>query len=169
MRAVLVSINPVLASDCQDTYNPAFEKGDMVITRTALEKCLSDVDFDFEALIIRSLPNAPDKLTRNYDETPPPFLTNEAMQFISDLNVSHLLVDMPSIDRLNDDGHLSNHHIYWGVPQGSCDVKEPSSKTITEFIFAADHVNDGPYILSLNIGNIRSDAAPSKPVLYEIL
>ena len=166
IRSTLISVEPVTAANCDEKYIPDFEKNDIVITEKMLQQKITD---NTDALVIRTLPNDTDKLTRNYDDALPPFFTNDAMQYICDLNVQHLLVDMPSVDRLQDEGRLSNHHIYWGVPQGSHDVPKPSPKTITEFIFASDDVKDGAYILNLNIGNIRSDAAPSKPTIYEIL
>lgn len=164
--AELISIAPVKAKECGESYTPDFEKQDMVITKKVLQQKITNKT---DALIIRTMPNDAQKLTRNYDDIPPPFFTNEAMQYICELGVQHLLVDMPSVDRLQDEGRLSNHHIYWGVKQGSNDVSALSSKTITEFIYVPDHVKDGTYILSINTGNIRSDAAPSRPVIYEVL
>lgn len=166
MSAQIITIEPSPALNCGENYTPDFNDGDMVITAKMLQQKL---DENSDALIIRTAPNDADKLTRNYDEIPPAFFTNDAMQIITNSNIQHLLVDMPSVDRLQDDGCLSNHHIFWDVPQGSNDVPAPSSKSITEFIFIPDTVKDGAYILSLNIGNIRSDAAPSRPVLYEVL
>lgn len=166
IRAQLITVEPTHAKDCGENYTPDFDDNDMVITAKMLQQKL---DKNSDALIIRTAPNDADKLSRNYDEMPPPFFTNDAMQIIADRKIKHLLVDMPSVDRLQDNGHLSNHHIFWGVPQGSNDVPAPSPKSITEFIFVRSDVKDGAYILQLNIGNIRSDAAPSRPVLYEVL
>lgn len=161
----LITVKTVKADGCNETYDPDFEKNDFVITQKMLQQKITK---KCDALIIRTTPNEHDKRTRNYDETPPAFFTNEAMQYILDIGIEHLLVDMPSVDRLNDEGKLSNHHIFWDVEQGSHDVPKPSHKTITEFIYVPERVKDGAYILSINPGNIRSDAAPSMPILYEI-
>lgn len=164
--AHVISLTPENAKDCGENYMPDFEDGDMVITRKMLQQKIAGKT---DTLIIRTLPNDNEKLTRDYDDNPPAFFTNEAMQYICELDVQHLLVDMPSVDRLQDEGKLSNHHIYWNVEQGTNDVQEPSSKSITEFIYVPENVKDDTYILTINTGNIRSDAAPSRPVIYEVL
>jgi hypothetical protein len=92
------------------------------------------------------------------------------MKLISQLNVNHLLVDIPSVDRTFDEGKLSAHHIYWDVKQGSHDVdtQNHSLKTITEMIYVPDEVEDGVYLLNLQIAPFVSDASPSRPVLFRI-
>ena len=64
-----------------------------------------------DALIIRTLPNSSDKKQRDYIKNPSAFFL-EAMNYIVSLGVRHLLVDMPSVDRLFDDGILSAHNIF---------------------------------------------------------
>jgi len=169
LMALLITIKPISAFSSEEGYDPAFDKDDQVITQQALQKAFEQHSVDsYSALIIRTLPNDADKPTRDYDQFIPAFFTNQAMQAIAQAGFAHLLVDMPSVDRLNDDGKLSNHHIFWGVEQGSNDVPEASAKTITELIFVPDEITDGAYLLDLNIGNIHSDAVPSRPVLYEM-
>lgn len=168
MVAVLVSVEPVEAQSCGESYSPGFEPGDHVITRAGLEKALSGyrrLEL-FKALVIRTLPNDENKKIRDYSEQPWPFFSNEAMKFIVECGFAHLLLDMPSVDREEDGGTLSNHHYFWNVPQGSNDVPQPSKHAITELIYVPNEVRDGVYALQLNIANIRSDAAPSRPVLY---
>ena len=165
ISALLVTVEPVSAQNCGEGYILAFSVGDKVITRAALEKVLKA---GHEALIIRTLPNNDEKKTRNYIESPWPFFTNEAMELIAGSGIRHLLLDMPSVDREEDEGRLSNHHIFWNVPQGSNDVPDPSPRSITELIYVPPEIQDGLYALNLNIGNIRADAAPSRPVLYKM-
>ncbi len=38
----------------------------------------------------------------------------------------------------------------------------------TELIFVRDEVEDGSYLLNLQIASFENDASPSKPVLYKI-
>lgn len=165
--ALVVTLESVGSDECGETYLPKLSDGDQVLTQKAIQEALDDTD-PVKALVIRTLPNGPEKTSRNYDSQPAPYFTNEAMEYLKESGVEHLLVDMPSVDRLEDEGRLSNHHIFWGVSQGSNDVPEPSSKTITEFIYVPKEVKDGIYLLALNISNIRADAAPSRPTLYEI-
>ena len=92
------------------------------------------------------------------------------MRFIVEKNVKHLLVDLPSIDRMFDEGKLSNHRIFWNVGQGSFETSEASfiNNTITELIFVPDEVEDGNYLLNLQIAPFVADASPSRPLLFKI-
>ncbi len=63
-------------------------------------------------MIIRTSPNSEDKKRRDYLKAEPPFFSLEAMRYIVENGVEHLLVDMPSVDRTFDDGHLNTHHIF---------------------------------------------------------
>jgi hypothetical protein len=42
------------------------------------------------------------------------------------------------------------------------------NSTITEMIFVADEVEDGTYLLNLQIASFENDASPSKPILFKI-
>lgn len=122
------------------------------------------------AFIIRTLPNSKDKLARNYDAMPPAWLSAEAATLLSNGGVEHLLVDLPSLDPMHDQGQLAAHRAFWGLPAGSrrlADAKRPHA-TITEMIYVADQVKDGYYLLDLQIPAFMSDAAPSRPVIYPV-
>jgi len=112
-----------------------------------------------------------------------PFLSIEAMQVLVAAGVQHLVVDLPSVDRLHDGGRMAAHHAYWEMERGespsasvpSASAPSPSTpsesartRTITELCYIPDIVPDGPYLLDLQVPPFRSDAAPSRPVLYPI-
>ena len=59
------------------------------------------------------MPNSSYKSTQNYDKDPAPFFTTEAINYINELSIKHLLVDIPSIDKANDNGFLGNHHSFF--------------------------------------------------------
>jgi hypothetical protein len=82
--------------------------------------------------------------------------------------VEHLLLDLPSVDRLNDDGHLTAHHIFWNVPEHESVATKDSwlQKTITEMVTIESKLNDGLYLLNLQCAPFVSDAAPSRAVIY---
>lgn len=158
IRAVVVSVSPVAADSISDTYLPAFGPSDRVITAEHLKLEIEKrKGFTAAALIVRT-------------DSPNAFFTNEAMAAIVEAGVGHLLVDLPSVDRLNDDGLLSNHRIFWDVEAGSCETNKNSrsSHTITELICVPDQVADGPCLLSIQVPAIESDAAPSRPIVYPI-
>lgn len=165
--ATVVSVEPV--SGAKDTYSPRLKKEDLVITRESLERALVQRQDDFlGALIVRTAPNDHRKTIRDYNQTPAPFFSTEAMEYIASLGVDHLLVDFPSIDRADDDGKLTNHHIFWNIPQGKYNTENLSSRTVTELIFVPNDVKDGHYFLNLQLAALEGDAVPSRPILYPV-
>ncbi|TRX53652.1 cyclase family protein [Fulvivirga sp. M361] len=117
-----------------------------------------------EAVIIRTLPNAEDKLAKNYSGTNPPYLDPEILQIISKNGVKHLLVDLPSIDKEVDGGALKAHRNFWGLPN-----LLHKASTITELIYVQNSVKDGYYLLNLQIASFEIDVSPSKPVLFNLV
>jgi arylformamidase len=177
--ARLISIAPEKATDSSETYAVARHENDLLITRRTLEKTLSDFKIqiaDFESndypkgLIIRTLPNDENKPTKTYLNEIPPFFTTEAMHLMREIGIRHLLVDMPSIDRIFDEGKLSNHRIFWNIEQGAFEVSEKSlvHNTITELIYVPREIADGDYLLNLQIAPFATDASPSRPILFAI-
>jgi len=138
------------------------ENGDYVVTRRQLEEQLSDSGKP-EALVLRTLGNGAAKLSTNYSNTNPPYLLLEAVLFLNELGVEHLLFDMPSVDRESDGGKLEAHHAFWNYPEAT-----QLHKTITELIYVPNEVPDGSYLLNLQIAPFENDASPSKPVLYKL-
>ena len=134
-------------------------QGDWVVN----EESLFGIDLNCAALIIRTKPNDHSKTNRQYSGTNFPYLTLGAMQRIVDAGVQHLLIDLPSVDREEDGGALAAHHLFWNVPA------EPNfKKTITELIYVPNEISDGDYILNLQVSNFANDAAPSRPMLFDL-
>jgi hypothetical protein len=79
------------------------------------------------------------------------------------------------VDPEEDDGRLAAHHEWWGLSQRSeagntLTVSQDHSRfssTITELIFVPDLVEDGIYMLNFQVPNLRTDAVPSRPVIYK--
>ena len=92
------------------------------------------------------------------------------MKFIVECGFKHLLVDLPSIDRLYDAGRLSNHRLFWNVEEYSFETKSETriESTVTELIYVPNEVEDGKYMLNLQIAPFESDASPSRPILFKI-
>ena len=131
---------------------------DHVITKDQL----SSLDSNVEALIIRTLPNDLAKKSADYSSTNPAYFDLSCVEVILDAGIKHLLIDLPSVDRENDNGKLVFHHAFWGVPQN------PNfERTITEMIYVDDKVSDGIYVLNLQMAPFENDASPSRPVLYK--
>lgn len=187
--ATLVSVDAENAVGSSESYAVEFGREDTVISKSGLEAALSGVKNPVVtapgsdkmariatapgavlALILRTLPNDGGKLTREYGKVMPPYFSSEAMEFIVGLGVKHLLVDTPSIDRMYDEGRLSNHHVFWNVEPGKFETS-PNTRigaTITELIYVPDEAADGTYLLNLQIAPFVSDAAPSRPLLFRL-
>ncbi len=89
------------------------------------------------------------------------------MEYIVNLGVQYLLVDIPSVDRLLDEGYLSAHNIFWET-KGKKFNPNTRNKTITEMIFVSNDIKDGKYLLNLQFAPFIADASPSRPILYKI-
>jgi kynurenine formamidase len=160
-RAELVSVEPEIQGD------------DLVITKNQIQRALgssTSLSMNPEAIIIRTLPNLENKKSLKYSNTNPPYLAEDAARYICESGIQHLLIDLPSVDKEHDEGRLLAHKAFWNVT----DVNDLNADarldcTITEMIFVADEVQDGSYLLNLQIASFENDASPSKPILYEFL
>ncbi|MBZ4036330.1 cyclase family protein [Flavobacterium sp. 17A] len=162
------------------TVEPEKMGEDFVITKKLVENALSastslsvtDASTPFsktEALIIRTLPNQLDKKSRKYSNTNPPYLAEDAAIFIRESEIQHLLIDLPSVDKEHDEGKLLAHKAFWNV-KNTINLNSDArlNATITEMIYVSDEIEDGNYILNLQIASFENDASPSKPILYKI-
>lgn len=167
MRAVLVSVGAEQID------------GDLVISRGLIADALTpQAVFAGEgvglptALIVRTLPNDDGKLAASYGEDNiPAYFSSDAMDYIVESGLKHLLVDLPSIDRIFDEGKLANHRIFWNVEPGSRETNHETrvNSTITELIYVPNEIEDGDYLLNLQIAPFEADASPSRPVLFKLL
>jgi kynurenine formamidase len=149
------------------SVQPELQGEDSVITKSQIEKALNRKTP--EAIIIRTLPNLEAKKHLKYSNTNPPYLDEEAASFIRESGIQHLLIDLPSVDKEHDEGKLLAHKAFWNVKDVN-DLNEDArlESTITEMIFVSNEVQDGSYLLNLQIASFENDASPSKPILYKI-
>ena len=143
------------------TVVPEKSDTDLIISEKQLRYAIGNKKR--EAVVIRTLPNTKDKLSRQYANSNPPYLSKAAAIYLKNKGVKHLLIDLPSVDKEKDNGHLFAHKAFWdlkGVPR--------IEATITELIYVPNTVKDGKYILNLLIAPFQNDASPSKPVLYKL-
>lgn len=153
--------------DTDDDYDAPHEPDDEVVSRSALETALDDMPEFARALVVRTRPNPAEKRHATFSGNNPAYLTNDAMELIRRHNVKHLLVDVPSVDREEDDGMLPNHRIFWDVAPGATTFENvPSPRTITEMIYVPDNVEDGLWAVTIQIPDWVLDAAPSRVRLF---
>ena len=149
------------------SVEPKLSGTDLIITKTQIKDGLNDETP--EAIVIRTLPNETAKKHRNYSHTNPPYLTEEAATYIKEIGVKHLLIDLPSVDREEDEGRLLAHKAFCNVKNlNQLNTDARLDCTITEMIYVNDAVKDGSYMLNLQIASFENDASPSKPVLYAL-
>ncbi|EAS20309.1 putative N-formylkynurenine (aryl-) formamidase [Flavobacteria bacterium BBFL7] len=147
-KAQLFSVTPTMMGDDQQISPRHF----------------ADLQSGIEAVIIRTLPNLEEKKAKNYSNTNPPYILEETMSRFRESGIKHVLIDLPSVDKEKDNGALLAHKEFWNFNG------EPRlDATITEFIYVPDTVEDGLYMIDLQVAPLENDAAPSRPILYKIL
>jgi arylformamidase len=169
--AVLLSVTPEAAAISAESTVPAPAAGDMLVSARAIgQSWPAGVPFAVRALVIRTLPNTPAKAARDYTLASPPYLSREAAQLLVSRGILHLIVDVPSIDRAHDEGRLTAHRIFFGLPAGSVQLGAAArpGATITELAFMPDELADGAYLLELQVPALGGDAVPSRPLLYRL-
>lgn len=160
--ATVVSVTPDRAPD-----------GDLRITDPSLRAALErhSAPGFHRAVVIRTLPNGTDKLSKRYDgAAPPAYLTAAAASLLVDFGCEHLVVDLPSLDRMLDGGVLAAHRAFFGLPPGSRRLADAARRhcTATELAFVPDEVTDGLHLLDLQVAPFAADAAPSRPLLLAL-
>lgn len=135
--------------------------GDHVVFADQLESLLASKST--EAVIIRTLPNQTEKKSANYSGTNPCYFDVGLVALLDQLETKHFLVDTPSVDREEDGGELVFHHAFWKYP-----AQPRKDRTITELIFVESDIEDGEYVLELQVANFKNDASPSRPLLYKV-
>lgn len=172
MPCALISITPNLAIESTETYNPDFSAADLIISSSALIHALDHYnDEQLQSLVIRTLPNDNSKRQQAYNnDNQPSFFSREAILYLNERGVEHIIVDIPSIDRLHDNGLMTCHHLFWQVEEGSHQITQHSliNKTITEMAFIDDKISDGFYFINIQSPAFHNDAAPSRPVLFSV-
>ncbi len=171
LPALLVSIDPSSSDRTAESSDPAPQPGDRLVTRSALQTGWpSQLPFAPQALVIRTLPNEPTRRTRDYSDLTPPYLTRQAARYVIERGIEHLVVDLPSIDRAHDEGRLTAHRVFFGLPSGDSALAHATRAqcTVTELAYVADEIADGPYFLQLQVPAINGDAVPSRPLLFRL-
>ncbi|QQS33963.1 MAG: cyclase family protein [Acidobacteriota bacterium] len=162
---VLVSVEPEFSGEEQILTLASLKNAGVQPPATA-----GGSDAGPAALIVRTLPNNDSKITAEYgEENIPPYFSADAMRLIVESGFTHLVCDLPSIDRIFDDGKLENHRIFWCVDAGSHEISDATriNSTITELAYIPNEVPDGEYLLNLQIAPFDTDCAPSRPMLLQ--
>ncbi|MFM1877360.1 MAG: hypothetical protein RLZZ241_226 [Bacteroidota bacterium] len=142
------------------SISPTERDGDLRIELEQFEK--TGISLTVPAVMIRTQQGY--DAVKNWSGRNPPYLDYRLAQHLSELGVVHLLLDLPSVDREQDGGLLNAHKAFWGIP------KSPRLQaTITELIAVPESLEDGLYLLNLQVSPFVNDASPSRPVLYRLI
>lgn len=91
----------------QDVPTESYEE---VVTLKALENAFPDKHLYKDKVIALQYKDAERRLT-NW-----PYMTNEAVMYLVAMDVSHLILNVPSMDRERDGGCTSNHKLFFENP-----------------------------------------------------
>ncbi len=165
-----ISDLPIAVNHCFSCYffsaqlisvTPQTINNDAVIVKedvvAALQKPMA------EAIVLRTLPNNLDKKTAHYSNQNPPYIEAALLAHLAEQGVLHFITDLPSVDREKDEGKLAAHKAFWQYPDN---VR--TNATITELAFIDSAIEDGLYLIEMQVAAFENDAAPSRPVLYRI-
>ena len=186
--ALLLSVETSTDSDASrfnEDFTAHVADGDRLVTARNIVLALASARHhrpsDFSAwdgaeektLVLRIASDDPSQKTAPWSfssEDSPPYFTADAIELLNQHRVKHLLVEFPSIDRMDDGGALRNHHLFWNLNRQSKSLNSAwPSKTITEMIEVPESLQDGIYLLSLQTPPVRSDAMLSQPVLFKLV
>ena len=163
LPALLVTVDAEPAGLAPEGSDPAPQSGDRLITRRALESAWPvQLPFAPRALIVRTWPQR--------EQAAPAYLTRQAATLLVERGITDLVIDLPSIDREHDEGRLTAHRIFFGLPPAATALTAAArpSATITELAAVPDELGDGPYLLELQLPALGGDAVPSRPLLYAV-
>ncbi len=159
MSALLLCVEAVQAAASDEDSLPAPHPGDRLITRAAVLAAWKDHEpVRPEALLLHT--------GTAWDDPAPPFVSRQLMQALVERGIQHLVTDLPSVDRLADEGRLSAHRQFFGLPAGSTDLAAASrpQATITELAHFPATLAPGPCALQIQVPAWSGDAVPSRPL-----
>lgn len=165
LPALLLSLAPERSADTTEDSLPAPGAGDRLITRAQLVTAWN-----------RHAPAVPPRalLLRtgtDWRDGAPPFLSRQFAAELVARGIVHLVTDLPSVDRLQDEGRLTAHRIFFGLPPHSTrlgDAKRPEA-TITELAHLPADLPEGPCAVQIQIPSWSGDAVPSRPVYLPLV
>lgn len=170
LPALLLTVAPADALASGEDSLPAPQAGDRLITRAGLLTAWNahagahtHAGTQPRALLLRT--------GTDWRDAAPPFLSRQLVQELVARGIEHLVTDLPSVDRLADEGRLTAHRLFFGLPPGSTRLDEAtrSHATITELAGFPAQLADGPCAVQLQIPAWSGDAVPSRPLYLPLV
>lgn len=164
VRALLLTVPPAEAAGSGEDSLPAPRPGDRLITRRALLSAWQGhAESAATALLLRT--------GTGWGDEAPPYLSRQLVEELVARGVVHLVTDLPSVDRLADEGRLTAHRIFFGLPAGSTRLEEAAraTATITELATFPAGIPDGACAVQIQIPAWTGDAVPSRPLYLPLV
>jgi arylformamidase len=163
LPALLLTAMPAAAAGNPEDSLPPPRPGDRLITRAAvLAAWQRHAGAVPRALLLRT--------GTDWRDAAPPFLSRQLAAELVALGIEHLVTDLPSVDRSEDEGRLTAHRIFFGLPAVStrlADARRPGA-TITELAVFPPTLVDGPCAVQIQIPDWSGDAVPSRPLYLPV-
>jgi arylformamidase len=159
LSALLLTVRPETAASSAEDSEPAPQPTDQILTRANLLQAWAQFGHSAaKALLLRT--------GASIDTDNPPYFSRQFMQELVARGVEHLVVDLPSVDRARDEGRLTAHRVFFGLPAHSVDRAQATRAdcTITELAQFPVALADGPCALQLQLAPFSGDAVPSRPL-----
>jgi kynurenine formamidase len=167
LPALLLTLLPTDAARSGEDSLPAPQSGDRLLTRAALlDVWPRELPFAPRLLVLRTLPNDAGKQHADHSDANPPYLSRQLAAELVARGIEHLVLDLPSADRGDDEGKLTAHRLFFGLPAGSTAIGDATRAqcTITEFAYIPDEIPDGACAVQLQLTPWSGDAVPSRPL-----
>ncbi len=164
MEALLLTVPAVSAQGSGEDSLPHPQPGDRLITRaTLLAAWQRHPQAGARALLLRT--------GTDWRDEAPPYLSRQLVEELVARGIEHLVTDLPSVDRLADEGRLTAHRIFFGLPAGSTRLEEArrAGATITELAGFPPSLADGPCAVQIQIPAWTGDAVPSRPLYLPLV
>lgn len=164
LPALLLAVRPAPAEGSGEDSDPPPQAGDRLVTRAAvLAAWHPHAHTRPRALLLDT--GTP------WNDPAPPFLSRQLMQELVDRGIEHLVTDLPSVDRLADQGRLTAHRLFFGLPPGSTELAAATrpGASITELACFPAGLRAGPCAVQLQIPAWSGDAVPSRPLYLPLV
>jgi hypothetical protein len=179
LPALLLDIEP--GAPGGEASRPAPRAGDLLFTRAALVAAWPGALFA-GGVALAVAPRALVLRTRGATAGPgrsmgagaadmPPYLSLQAAEFIVERGIEHLVLELPSLDRLEDGGELAAHRAFFGLPPHGRTLADAGRAhcTVTELAHVPPTLHTGFGLLSLQVPALGGDAVPSRPLWHPVL
>lgn len=164
MSALLLTVHATQARATGEDSLPQPQAGDRLIARAALLAAWAAHEpARPRVLLLRT--------GTDWRDAAPPFLSRQLAEELVARGIEHLVTDLPSVDRLADEGRLTAHRVFFGLPAGSTLLAEAArgDSTITELASFPAVLRDGPCAVQIQIPAWSGDAVPSRPLYLPLV